>query len=179
MKTTSLKIIVAASILTFPMIAQTKKAAPKQGQAAEAEVLEDYEIVNPVVLDSAGCVDDYLKMRSLDGVAQRELLRKLIETSCLRRMEGIFHVSVLKKQSVRKGFIPAILLLDVDEMKEVLPKLLDRLIEEDLRDMEARSGRDVMHTATTQCNVYVELKECLTKKQFEDVKRSLAEKSPQ
>ncbi len=174
---TALAKIIALSILALPLVAQTDKAAPKQAESAQPKILEEYEIINPVVLDSAGCVDDYLKMRSLDGVEQRELLRKLIETSCLRRMEGIFHVSVEKKHSAHKGFIPVILLLDVGVMKEVSPRALDKIIGQDLQDMEASSGRDVMHTATTQADVYVELKNCITKADFEGAKKAVLEKA--
>jgi hypothetical protein len=128
-------------------------------------ILSEYEVVNPAVLDSQGCVDDYLKMRSLSGVAQRKLLHDLIQTSCLKTMEGIYLVTV-RQPTPYKGFIRANLFIEVEEMKALLPKHLDALMNEgSLLDVGSAD------------NVYVELKQCLTSEQFAAVKKDLAEKS--
>ena len=77
--------------------------------------------MNPVVVESTGCVDDYLKMRNLAGVAQRKSLAELLDTGCIHQMAGIIKVAPFLSTSPSayyKGFVKAFVLADAKKAEQ-------------------------------------------------------------
>jgi hypothetical protein len=125
---------------------------------------EAYEAVDPTVVDSKGCVDDVIRMRLLSGVAQRKLLADLIQTSCLRKLQGIYYVGV--EGQPYKGLTLAHLIIDDRAMKVLAPKQLDGHY-----DAITTGERGFVDT------VYIELSKCVPKAPFDaEVKKKLEQR---
>lgn len=161
MKRSALKWLLTLFFLAGPLCAQQPK---KIFKLPTPPAVGEY-IIDPVVAESFGCIDDLVRMRSLTGVAQRKLAQDLIETSCIRPMQGIYDIEVnethrlaVGKDREHRGFVFATVILDIAEMKEVHPELL--------RELEGKG------ISTTVEDIYVELKPSLTKGQFAEWKKA-------
>ncbi len=157
--------LVVTLIALTPLLAQSTKPSTKKVHPAQAKLEDSYEAIGPIVISSRGCVDDYVKMRSMDGVAQRKLLQDLVQTACIIEMEGIFHVTPTTNYETYKGFVLAFAIIDVDAMKQFFPRTLDQLVDDDLREAES-AGKISTENGMTRSNVYIELAKCLTLEHF-------------
>jgi len=77
---------------------------------------------NPAIVTSAGCIGDFVRMKSLEEVAQRKSMADMIDTGCLVFLKGIYAVPFQPSENVTRGgrvFVNAIPLLDVQKMKQL------------------------------------------------------------
>jgi hypothetical protein len=147
-----------------PLLAQGTKPPAKRVHPPQPKLEGSYEAIDPIVIPSRGCVDDYVKMRSMAGVAQRKLLQDLVQTGCIIELGGVFHVTLVNEE-IYKGLVDTFVIIDVDVMKQFRPKQLDELLEAQRRSLDSSdkiSTDDVM----SQSNVYIELAKCATLEQF-------------
>ena len=101
--------------------------AEEKRRAAEAQAKEDaadtlHYSFDPAIITSAGCIGDFVKLKSLEGVAQRKLMADMIATGCLVLLKGIYAMPFQPSENViRAGqvFVNAIPLLAVKKMQQL------------------------------------------------------------
>ena len=78
--------------------------------------------LDPVVITSIGCIGDFVKMKSLEGVAQRKLFADLMQFGCVVTLKGIYFVPTLRGANIIRGgqtFIKTMPLVAVAKMEQV------------------------------------------------------------
>ena len=77
--------------------------------------------LDPVAITSIGCIGDFVKMKALEGLAQRKLAADLAEFGCIFALKGIYFVPSLRGANVIRGgqtFIKTVPLLAVEKMEQ-------------------------------------------------------------
>jgi hypothetical protein len=174
-----MRTLTALFLLPAAIFAQAaQRAQPKSTKnppsKTEVQKLKDgvkyyvITVISPVVtVDSPGCVDDYLKMRSLAGVAQRKLLADLVETGCIRQLPEnvIFDVVTPEAGAVYyRGFVRVFMGMDFDMMKEFNLPWSAETLAASFSSFENRNG------------VYIEIKECHSEEFMRSVAKELNER---
>jgi hypothetical protein len=164
--------LLPAAIFAQPAQRAQPKSTKNPPSKTDVQKLKDgvkyyvSSVIPVVTVDSPGCVDDYLKMRSLAGVAQRKLLADLVETGCIRKLpENVIFIVSPRPDTpgsgavYYRGFVRVFLFMDVDMMEEFkLPWSVDTFA--------ASFG------SKNQNGEYIEIKECHP----EEFMRSVANK---
>jgi hypothetical protein len=151
--------LLSGSIIWFTCTtAQARQLSQRDVQRilATQKLAERYLVIDPVVVVSQECVVDFLKIRTNQELNQREQILELVDKGCARQMPGLFYVSTVPGGKLYNGFVPATsVMLDVERMQLMYPKLLNKLLEQERN----KAVTDPSVTGV-MADVYIDLDDC-------------------
>ncbi len=101
-----MRTLIGFAVLLAAVAMAGQKPAPKP--APKHQKAEEGFVIVPLVFKDAPCARDYLKAQAAGGLEGRKALGELLLYGCVKKIEGIYYVSVRDAKPIANGLKPAL-----------------------------------------------------------------------